>query len=313
MPWKHYLRLVRPLNLMIMALILVMVRYAIFIPVFNQNGLQGLMPWWQFSLLILATLLIGAGGYVINDVLDIEIDRVNKPDQQIVGKKISEEKGNKLHINLTAAGLISGVAFSYLSGNIFLAVLFVIIPTALFYYSYKYKYIPAVGNVVVALLAAMVVLIYWLFEFYNLKKQPDLFIDASLSFKQINRFVLSFAFFAFFTTLIREIVKDAQDIEGDRRFGCRTLPVIMGLSGSKWLIIILIVINIATVAWFQFSLFSGEYAILASFLGATQLLLLFSIYKTLKVSNKQDWATISLVLKIVMLSGILSLGALWIH
>lgn len=309
---KTYIRLVRPVNLVIMALMLVMVRYAIFAPVFKYNDLSGLMPWWQFLLLVIATLLIGAGGYVINDVLDIEIDSVNKPVRQIIGKQVSEPTANNLHAYLTGAGVIFGIAFSYLSGNIFLAILFVIIPTALFYYSYKYKYMPAVGNLVVALLAAMVVLIYWLFEFYNLKKQPDLFVDASLSFSTINRFVLAFAFFAFLTTLIREIVKDSQDIEGDKRYGCRTLPIILGFRRSKFLVAGLLVFTMATIAWFQFKLFSGDYLWMASMLIITQILLFLSLYNCLKISGKQDWASLSSLLKLVMLSGILSLGAFWI-
>jgi 4-hydroxybenzoate polyprenyltransferase len=114
MPWKSYFKIIRPLNLFIMALMLVLVRYAIFIPVFRQNSLEGLMPGWQFLFLLLATLFIGAGGYVINDVLDIELDRINKPDKQIIGRQISEAAGNKLHFNLTAAGIVFGIAFSYL-------------------------------------------------------------------------------------------------------------------------------------------------------------------------------------------------------
>ena len=150
MPWKAYLKIIRPVNLLIMAGMLVLVRYAIFLPVFKQNGLEGLMPGWQFLLLVAATIFIGAGGYVINDVLDIEIDKINKPQKQVIGRQISEVTGNKLHINLTAAGVVFGVAFSYLCGNMLLGILFVIIPTALFYYSFKYKYLPVVGNLVVS-------------------------------------------------------------------------------------------------------------------------------------------------------------------
>ena len=239
MPWKSYLRIIRPFNLVIMAGMLLLVRYAIFLPVFRQNGIEGLMPDWQFLLLVLATLFIGAGGYVINDVLDIEPDKINKPEKQIIGRRISEATGNKLHFNLTATGILFGIAFSYLSSGIILGILFVIIPTALFYYSLKYKYLPVIGNLVVAILAAVVVMIYWLFEFYHLKSQPEFFIDASGSFSQLNRFIMAFAIFALMTTFIREIIKDMQDIEGDSRFGCRTIPIVMGLKKTRYLLIFL--------------------------------------------------------------------------
>ena len=311
MSWKAHLRIIRPVNLIIMAGMLLLVRYAIFLPVFRQNGLEGLMPGWQFIFLIMATLFIGAGGYVINDVLDIGLDRVNKPEKQVIGHQISEERGNKLHFNLTAAGILFGLAFSYLSGNIFLAILFVIIPTALYYYSFKYKYLPLIGNVVVALLTATVVLVYWLFEFYNLKSQPDNFIDVSLSFPQLNRFVLAFAFFAFITSLIREIIKDAQDIEGDKRFGCRTLPFILGLNATRYLVLALGILTIATVAWFQFILYSTGYAWMAYSLLITQLLLIFSIFRVFSVKDKADWERLSLVYKIIMVAGMLSLVTIW--
>jgi len=312
MPWKAWLRIIRPFNLLIMAGMLLLVRYAIFIPVFKQNGLEGLMPGWQFLLLVLATLFIGAGGYVINDVLDIELDGINKPGKQVIGRQISEAAGNKLHFNLTATGIVFGLAFSYLSGNIFLAILFVIIPTALFYYSFKYKYLPVLGNVVVALLAAMVVMIYWLFEFYNLKSQPDVFIEASLSFSQLNRFVLAFAFFAFMTSLIREIIKDAQDTEGDARFGCRTLPVILGFRATGYLVFILIMITIAAVAWYQYNLYFAGYTWMVYILLITQALLLFSAVRAVYAKDKAAWGKLSLILKIIMISGMLSLVTIWL-
>jgi 4-hydroxybenzoate polyprenyltransferase len=310
MRWKSYIRIVRPVNLLIMAGMLVLVRYAIFLPVFRQNNIEGLMPGWQFLLLVFATLFTGAGGYVINDVLDIEIDRINKPEKQVIGRTISEATGNKLHFNLTAIGIAFGIAFSYLSHNIFLGIIFVIIPTALFYYSFKYKYLPAIGNLVVAILAALVVMIYWLFEFYHLKSQPELFIDASLYFANINRFVLAFALFAFLTTLTREIIKDAQDVEGDNRFGCHTLPVVLGIRATRYLIFILELITFAILVWFQVILYRTGYNRMAYILIITQVLLLFSMFKSL-FAGKADFSRQSLILKLIMVTGMLSLIAAW--
>jgi 4-hydroxybenzoate polyprenyltransferase len=311
MPWKAYLKLIRPLNLLIMACMLLLVRYAIFVPVFRQNGLEGLMPDWQFLLLLIATVIIGAGGYVINDLLDIEIDRINKPGKQLIGNQITEQAGNRLHVNLTAIGIVIGLVFSYLCKNIYLGVLFVIIPTALFYYSYKYKYLPVLGNLVVALLAAMVVFIYWLFEFYNLKSQPDIFIEASLLFPRLIRFVLAFALFAFMTTFIREIIKDVQDMEGDRRYGCRTLPVILGTGSTRYLIMVLILVTAFTVAWFQWHLFSTGFSLMAYSLVITQLLLLASAVLSVSARDKTAWGRLSMIFKIVMVTGMISLIFAW--
>jgi 4-hydroxybenzoate polyprenyltransferase len=311
MPWKAYMKIIRPVNLLIMAGMLFLVRYAIFLPIFKQNNLEGLMPGWQFLLLVMATVLIGAGGYVINDVLDIEIDQINKPGKKIIERQISEVSGNKLHFNLTAAGIVFGIAFSYLSGNIFLGILFVIIPTALFYYSFKYKYLPAVGNLVVSLLAALVVFIYWLFEFYHLKSQPEQFIDASRYFPLLNRFVMAFAFFAFMTTLIREIAKDAQDIEGDSRFGCRTLPILLGVTATRYILIFLEIVTSTGLLWFHFILHHSGYHIFSIILLIIILLVIATVVLTLKARDKAAFSRLSLFLKLVMVAGMISLVATW--
>ncbi|MFO7614603.1 MAG: geranylgeranylglycerol-phosphate geranylgeranyltransferase [Bacteroidales bacterium] len=308
---KPYLLIIRPVNLLIMAGMLFLVRYAIFQPVFSQNNLAGLMPWWQFMMLVLATLLIGAGGYVINDVLDAELDAVNKPGKRIIHRYISAEKGKNLHMRLTVAGVVTGIVFSYLSGNIMLGILFVIIPTALFYYSYKYKYLPLAGNLVVAAISAIVVVIYWIFEFYHLKSQPLHFIDASHYFVILNRFVLAFAAFAFMVSLMREIVKDAQDMDGDARFGCKTLPIIKGIPFTRILVMMLELGTMAGLGWFQFMLYRSGFTAMAYILFLTQLFLIVALIKTCRASEKVHFARISLLFKIIMITGMLSLTATW--
>ena len=123
--------------------------------------------------------------------------------------------------------------------------------------------------------------------------------------------MLAFAFFAFITSLIREIIKDAQDIEGDKRFGCRTLPVILGLNATRYLVLALGILTIATVAWFQFILYSTGYAWMAYSLLITQLLLIFSVFLVFSVKDKADWERLSLVYKIIMVAGMLSLVTIW--
>jgi 4-hydroxybenzoate polyprenyltransferase len=311
MDLKAIFKLIRPVNLLLMALTLILVRYCIFEPIFSQNGLEGLMPAWQFLFLIAATLFIAAGGYVINDVLDVEMDKINKPEKMIVGKRISDVTGKNLHINLTAVGVVFGLAFSWMAGNVFLGIFFVIIPTALFYYSFKYKYMPAVGNLVVALLSAMVVIIYWIFEFYHLKDQPDQFVEASRYFTLLNRFLLAYAAFALMASLMREIVKDAQDTEGDGRFGCRTLPIAIGIPSTRILVIALEIITVAGLAWFQLLLNRTGYQMVTYALVPTQVLLLAAVVMTIKANKKNDFARLSFLFKWIMLTGMLSLCATW--
>jgi 4-hydroxybenzoate polyprenyltransferase len=187
----------------------------------------------------------------------------------------------------------------------------VIIPTALFYYSFKYKYLPAVGNLVVSLLAALVVFIYWLFEFYHLKSQPELFIEASRSFPLLNRFVMAFAFFAFMTTLIREIAKDIQDIEGDKRFGCRTLPIVLGIRATRYLLIFLELVIVTALVWFHMILHHSYYSLFSNVLLVVVLLLIISVYITIKARDKAGFSRLSLYMKLVMVAGMLTLIATW--
>lgn len=311
MKTKAILKLTRPVNLAIMALTLLLVRYCIFLPVFRQNGLEGLMPDWQFLFLLIATWFIGAGGYVINDVLDVEMDKINKPGKMVIERQISDVTGKNLHFNLTAIGVVFGVAFSYFSGNIFLGILFVIIPTALFYYSYKYKYLPAIGNLVVAILSALVVIIYWIFEFYHLKDQPESFIEASRYFTVLNRLLLAYALFAFLVSLTREIAKDAQDIEGDTRFGCRTLPVVLGIPGTRILLLGLEIITMAGIGWYQSLLLYTGYSLMAYLLFIPQFLLLISVIFSFRAESKDSFSRLSFLFKLAMLTGMLTLVGTW--
>lgn len=299
------------MNLITMAIVLVLVRYAIFEPVFRQNGLEGLMNGWPFLLLVIATLLIAAGGYVINDVLDEEMDKINKPGKLVINRHISDARAKNIHFNLTAVGIGFGIAFSYFAGNLFLAVVFVIIPTALFYYSFKYKYLPLAGNLVVALLAAMVVIIYWIFEFYHLKNHPVQFVEASRYFHLLNRLVFPFALFAFMTTLSREIIKDAADMEGDARYGCRTLPIAAGIPVTRVVVVALALVTMAGLAWFQVVMFRTGYQVMALLLLVAQMLMAYSLVKVNRASRKSDFTHLSLVYKIIMLAGMLPIIATW--
>jgi 4-hydroxybenzoate polyprenyltransferase len=164
---------------------------------------------------------------------------------------------------------------------------------------------------VVALLAAMVVLIYWLFEFYYLKNQPETFVEASLVFPRINRYVFAFALFAFLTSFLREIIKDMQDINGDSRYGCRTLPVVMGLNKIRYLLVFLIAITMVGLAWFQFVLFGTDQSAMALWLLSTQVLLTVSAIMTLKSREPASFGRLSTLMKIIMLSGLTSLIMLW--
>ena len=304
---KTFFRLTRWPNLMIMLLTLALVRYGVIYPLYQQSGLQLQLPSWQFMLLMLSTVMIGAGGYIINDILDAGLDQVNKPAGTFVGSSITEKTAMNWYYVTNAIGVGSGLALSYFSDKIEMGILFIIIATALYYYSLKYKYLAFWGNFTVALLSAIVVLIVWLFEFFHLKSNADAFATAIPVFSQLIRFVLGYALFAFLVSFNRELVKDTEDMEGDRRYGCNTIPIAIGLKKARLISAMLTLVTVAGLALIQVLLARSIYLPLVLSLLVVQLLLVIIFLKTLGAREPSAFRPISQLLKWAMLAGVLSM------
>jgi 4-hydroxybenzoate polyprenyltransferase len=295
-------------NLIMMAAALLLVRCCILLPIYNTIGIAIQTSLPVFLLLLSATVLIAAGGYVVNDILDTGLDDLNKPGNNIVGRDISEKDAWTLYYSLTIAGVACGTLLSYLAGKTELGILFLVIATSLYYYSLKYKYLAVWGNLTVALLTAVNIFIVWLFEFFFLKKSPDSFILVSTNFGYLNRFVLGFSFFAFFTTIIREIIKDTQDREGDARFGCRTIPILLGEPRSRLLVLLLLALLLALIILVQVYIMD-TFRLLALFLTLADILAVYSLLILHK--ENADLGRLSLLMKAIMASGLLSMVFLW--
>lgn len=297
-------------NLLMMAAALALTRYCIFLTVYRAAGVPLQAGFLEFLLLLFATLLIAAGGYVVNDILDTGLDELNKPGKNIVGDRISEKTAWTLYYSLSAAGILAGALLAWLAGKAELGILFLVVATSLYYYSLKYKYLAFWGNFTVALLTALAVAIYWLFEFFFLKKAPEQFIPVSTYFGLINRLVAACAAFAFLTTMIREIIKDAQDLDGDARFGCRTIPIVLGIKNTHLLLILLLAILVILLILVQVYIFNS-FMILALFLTLPLLMSAGTAVYLIRSKNKADYRRLSLLMKLVMAAGLLSMVFLW--
>jgi 4-hydroxybenzoate polyprenyltransferase len=302
------LRMLRWPNLIMMAAALFLVRYCIFLPIYNTIDLPLQTSFPGFLLLVAATVLIGAGGYVVNDILDTGLDDLNKPGKNIVGREISEKNAWTVYYSLTIAGVACGTLLSYLAGKTELGILFLVIATSLYYYSLKYKYLAVWGNLTVALLTAVSIFIVWLFEFFFLKKSPDSFILVSTNFGYLNRFVFGYSFFGFFTTFIREVIKDSQDREGDARFGCRTIPILLGEKRTRMLVSILLVLLIVLLLMAQVYLLAA-FRQLALFLALADILAVYSLIILFRENT--DFSRLSLLMKAIMAAGLLWMIFLW--
>jgi 4-hydroxybenzoate polyprenyltransferase len=290
-------------------------RYAVLEPVISKIGvilLKGTgeeipmvlqFPWYDFLLLVASTVFIAAGGYVINDYFDIKADLINK-GKVIVGTKIPRRQAMMWHNIFNIAGVSAGFYISWKAGYIYLGVLFLIVSGLLYFYSVSYKRQFLIGNIIVAILTAMVPLLVVFYEWPALYKYYTI---NAISFPKINfvfYWVGGFALFAFLTTLTREIIKDTEDFEGDIAFGRNTVPVVIGVLSAKIVSVSLIIITVAMLylIWY---FFIHDNLTLIYISAAIVLPLLYVIYNVVINRDRKQLHSASSIMKIVMLTGIL--------
>ena len=312
---KSFLNLIRWPNLLIIILTLVLMRYAIIEPVISKTGvilIHGTgeeipvtlqFPWYNFLILVVATLFITAGGYVINDYFDIKTDLINR-GEVIVGTKISRRKAIMLHAIFNILGVAAGFYISWKAGYFWLGTLFLFVSGLLYFYSASYKRQFLVGNVLVATLTALVPLLVVFYEWPALYKYYAVNAITQPDFKLIIYWVGGFALFAFITTLAREIIKDNEDFEGDNTYGRNTVPVVIGVLSSRIVAASLIIITIGLlyIVWY-FAINDTITLIYISLLIVIPLMVI--IYQLLISRKQKQLHTASLLMKIVMLAGIL--------
>ncbi|HOP14673.1 UbiA family prenyltransferase [Lentimicrobium sp.] len=306
-----FIRLIRWPNLIVVVLTQILLRYAIVGRVYAASGFSPAMDNFLFAVLIFTTVLIAAAGYIINDYFDIRTDVINHPDTVVLGKKIHRRKAIVYHIAMNVIALLGSVFLAWKAGSIKLAFVFIMIMVLLWLYSVRYKRTVLWGNLAVAFMSAMVVLVVWLFEFYMLRQQPEQFIALYGNMKMISRFFFVYALFAFLISLMREIVKDMEDVHGDQQTGCRTLPVVHGIRTAKLVTFIAGSITGALIIIAVIKLISSGMVLPALYFSAVVFIpLLFICYRIAMAADKADFHLISKLLKLLMLAGILGLQPL---
>jgi 4-hydroxybenzoate polyprenyltransferase len=312
---KAFFRLIRWQNLLIVALTMFLMRYAVIEPVIskiyvvleNNPGaeipLTLKFPWYDFLILVIATLCITAGGYVINDYFDIKADLINK-GEVIVGTKIPRRLAMKWHNGLNLIGVAAGFYISWRAGYFWMGILFLIVSGLLYFYSASYKRQFLIGNVVVALLTAMVPMLVVFYEWPALYRYYAEYASEIPALNIIFYWVGGFALFAFLITLIREIIKDIEDFEGDIAYGRNTVPVITGILTARIISISLIVIMIGMLysVWY---FYLNDTVTLIYISAVVVLPLLYVIYQLIAVKGKKELHQASRLIKIIMITGLL--------
>lgn len=317
-PVIDFLKLIRFPNLLIMAFTQYMVRWFLVKPLLEFMGNNGIVLTLQMSelnffFLSLSTVMLAAAGYIINDYFDVRIDNVNRPNSNVVGRTIKRRVAMGAHtvINVIACGL--GIWLSYKCGILRLGImLYVTVPALLWFYSTSLKRQFLIGNVVIAVLSGLVPLIVVLFEVPLLNRAHiDLVTayteegDHVLSFLPIVYITAIFAAFAFIVSLIREIIKDTEDYEGDLEYGCRTLPIVLGISRAKAVITGVIVATMGALGYLQYLCAKlHEWKSFLYFLFLLQIPLAYLIFRVMRARDKKAYRFASLLTKIIMVLGI---------
>ena len=312
---KAFLNLIRWQNLLMVILTMLLMRYAVLAPLISKIGvilIKGSgeeipmslqFPWYNFVLLVAATVFIAAGGYVINDYFDIKTDLINK-GKVIVGTKIPRRRAMMWHNIFNIAGVSIGFYISYIAGYLWLGTLFLVVSGLLYFYSASYKRQFLIGNIVVAVITAMVPLLVVFFEWPALYKYYTL---NAISLPKINFIVYwvgGFALFAFLTNLIREIIKDIEDFEGDVAYGRNTIPVVIGILSAKIVSLCLIMVTIILL-YLTWYFFINDTITLIYLTVAIVIPLSYVIYKLVISKDRKQLHCASSLMKIVMITGVL--------
>jgi len=300
-----FLKLVRYPNLVYIALTQFLLQYCVVEPVLASSGEQPSLSVLCFVLLCISTILVAAAGYIINDYFDINIDIINKPDKMVVDKIISRRWAMAWHTILNMAGVSIGFVVAWKIGQIYLGFTQVICSLLLWFYSTSFKRQVLIGNVVISLLTALSVVVVGFYE-----KQIYESFEAILSptGRKLIQIIGVYALFAFIISMVREVVKDLEDMIGDSKDGCRTIPIVWGVLPAKrfcyflllalQVLLVLVDLRVAILGWY----FSIAYLVLLVQLPA------FYIWLQLRKAHlPEHYHKVSSLIKLVMLTGILSM------
>ncbi|GIV27738.1 MAG: prenyltransferase [Bacteroidia bacterium] len=284
-----FAKLIRIENLIMIALVL----YVANDYIIRKEGVG--LPMSYLIVLILSTTFIAAGGYVINDYFDLKIDRINRPDEVIIEKTIHRKAAILWHLFFSILGFVGGVYLGIKVEHISFSIIQLLSIVLLVAYSNVLKKIFIVGNLAIALLTGLLPML------------PYIYVNAlypQISILTLNA-LLSLSAFAFFTTIIRELIKDIQDMEGDKEGGRNTIPVRWGLLPSK------IIVFFLTFLLIIFLIPFNVYYILKNNFGAVIYNVIFLIIPSIilmildvVIKDFRQFGWLSALMKLIMLTGV---------
>ncbi len=304
-----FLRLVRLLNLVMIGVTQVLFYFSL-VPFYTGDviSINSSFSSLHYFLLILSSLLIAAAGNIINDYFDRNIDEINKPEKKIIDKLIKRRWAIVMHIVFSLTAILIGFYIDSQTPVFWLGFSNTICVLLLFAYSISLKKKLLVGNVLISLLTAWVIFVCFLCYYRTLSFEGYEPFEVQAIISRFIRISFLYAGFAFVISLIREVVKDMEDMEGDKRYGCKTIPIAWGIPASKvfvavWLVVLIGMISIVQIyAWQLGWYWSAAYSILLIITP-----LVWIMRKLFQAQVSKDYHQLSTLIKLVMLAGLLSM------
>lgn len=300
-----YIKLIRLPNLFFIVLIQCLMARAVAMPVLKNFSLEAeIIPTFWLVILVLATVFIAAGGYVINDYFDVKIDRINHPQKVLITNTIEKSQAMFFYQVLTTVGVLLGVWVSVFSKSFTLGFIFVVVPGLLWFYSASYKRQFLVGNIMIAFCAALVPISVAILQSAFLTLKYGEFLKETIVLPTIYSWICGFAIFAFLLTFLREVIKDMQDEYGDREMECRTMVIKLGEKRTKIFLYAFVAFILFLLGWVVFFKIPFQNTVTERyFLFGILLPLIILVYLLAKAKNSSDYKVASNLTKFVMLIG----------
>jgi len=300
-----FIKMIRLPNLFFIALTQILFHTAVLNTILLPLGTRPSIDGLNFILLVVSSVLIAGAGYIINDYFDINIDQINKPTANVVDKIVSRRWAMAWHFVFSGVGILLSAWVSWRTGFWYILLGNFMCVLLLFGYSVSLKRKLLSGNIIISLLTAWAILVISIAE---INTQTLVIPAVTEAVNKITRIAFLYAGFAFISSLIREAIKDIEDLQGDERYGCRTMPIVWGVNAAKvyiavWLVVILALLVILQVYVARFEWWwAMVYSIV--FIIGPFVLIFFQLYKA---KDQNDYHRLSNWTKLVMLTGILSM------
>ena len=292
-------------NLMFIAITQLLFHYCIIQPNLQPLGLIPRIEGFNLVLIIIASICIAGAGNIINDYFDVNIDLINKPHKVHIQKCINRRWAIFWHLLLSAIGILSSFYVAFKIHYVWIGILNTVSVLLLFIYSASLKKKFIIGNIIISLLTAWVILVLVLPEYVELVKYQLISLD---NYYKIIRLGILYATFSFIISLIREVIKDIEDIDGDRPNACNTMPIVLGINATKVFITVWLIVIIALLVVAQVYVVSFGWWLSITYAFALLIWPLILIQKKLiKANTNSEFAELSKMVKWVMLFGILSM------